>query len=204
MAFNNDRRHPNSSPPPATTPWTPSRRSSASDWRSTASPNNATSFSISPTGTPPFPAGVFIPPPASLTAAATNFSNATTTTTGAVPSPPHVQFGYPRPRCGGSQTSLNATPFTAAAAHGPQVALTATQASYLVCPWWWTYSRCGQRGCNFSHALGANLKQQPLICPYWLRSPGTTGAGCNKAEGTCQFAHYHCEHGQKAPVPKPK
>ncbi|KAK8060718.1 hypothetical protein PG996_010648 [Apiospora saccharicola] len=58
---------------------------------------------------------------------------------------------------------------------------------------------CGQRGCNFSHAPVPGLKQQPLTCPYWPRSPGNTGAGCNKAEETCQFAHYHCEPGQRDP-----
>ncbi|KAK8024161.1 hypothetical protein PG993_012227 [Apiospora rasikravindrae] len=87
---------------------------------------------------------------------------------------------------------------------GPQVELSGREASYLVCPWWSTYDRCGLRGCPFSHNRGPGLLEQPLICPYWARSPGTTGTGCNKNEGDCRFAHYHCAHGQKAPVPKPK
>ncbi|KAK7917160.1 hypothetical protein PG985_010768 [Apiospora marii] len=276
MSSSNGRRLPNSSPPPVTMPWTPSRhpsgppsesdtpdtgggsrrssnattilftgrrgtarqgtarqsssggdyssnvesratspRSSAPDWRSTASPANATVFS--PTGTPPVPTGAYVPPPRPLSAAASDFNNnsygnnaATTATTPTAARPFSSLQSYPGglpqhyhgPSSAASLNAIAAAPV--APPHGPQVPLTAKQASYLVCPWWWTYSRCGQRGCNFSHALGTGLKQQPLICPYWLRSPGTTGAGCNKAEGACQFAHYHCEHGQKAPVPKPK
>lgn len=261
--FFNGRPQPKSSPPPATGPWTPSRRpagppsesdntpggasrrsstattilftgrqrsarqssgggfsssnaqsratsprSSAPDWRSTASPENAGAFAISPTATPPVPTAAFKPPHRSLSAAAINLNNyshnnATATTTTGSPAPSQSYFGQPQPHLDSASPSLDAITATGTVPN-PQVSLTATEASYLVCPWWWTYSRCGQRGCNFSHTVGPKLKQQPLMCPYWLRSPGTTGAGCNKAEGSCQFAHYHCEHGQKAPVPKPK
>ncbi|KAK8071009.1 hypothetical protein PG997_011212 [Apiospora hydei] len=162
-----------------------SPRSSSSDWRSRASPSNVNNiFGSSPFGTPA-PTGAFAPGATALVATTT--------------APPPEPAPLPPSRTATASPSLDGE-----IVQGPQVELNGRQASYLVCPWWSTYDRCGLRGCPFSHNRGPGLLEQPLICPYWARSPGTTGTGCNKNEGDCRFAHYHCAHGQKAPVPKPK
>ena len=192
-----DSRQPNSSPPPATRPWTPSRhpsdppvesdtpggasrrssnattilftgrqrsarqsssggyssntesrvtsprgaRSSAPDWRSTASPGNAAAFAISPPGTPSVRTGPFVLPLRSLSAAAGDFNNhtygnatAATTTAAGTLSPSQNYRGQPQHHYD-SSSSLNAIAAATAPVQGPQAPLSPEQASYLVCPW---------------------------------------------------------------------
>ncbi|KAK6839730.1 hypothetical protein PG995_007011 [Apiospora arundinis] len=205
---------------------------SSMSWRSSSTPNSdnanaantagaganvnvSSGFITSPIGTPhhgtpmggfPAPAGAFHPPadtaasPTGNSFANTN-SNSYNHNTNTTSSPSFTNHQHYH---NANRFTATADPATAPVVQGPQVHLTADDASRLVCPWWLTYDRCGQRGCPFSHGKGTGLLEQPLICPYWARSPGTTGKGCKKGHEHCQFAHFLCEHGQKAPVPKPK
>ncbi|KAK8073731.1 hypothetical protein PG994_004630 [Apiospora phragmitis] len=193
-------RHSNGGPSNNINSNATSPRSSSSDWRSGASPNNASAFVTNPTGTP-IPTGAFAPPPPATTNTNNNYNsnnnyniNTASIGTPSVPSPPPSHHNYE------NYNSLDAT----IAVHAPQVHLNATQAQKLVCPWKSTFGRCGTNGCHFSHDTGPDLRQQPLICPYWLGAPGTGGSGCRKKDGECRYAHAHCEHGQRAPVPKPQ
>ena len=188
--------------------------SSRDDWRAHMSSSSVGAASADPNATPgPSSGGLpvltagFSPfPMATGTFSSSNgMSYAGPSTVGPPTAGPSSTSSPPIP--GHQHTGLDGSTGAGAPAgiQHTQTELNPERAQQLVCPWWSTYKRCGKRHCDFSHGEAPGLIELPLICPYWARARGTTNErGCNRGHEDCKFAHYLCEHGQRAPVPKPK